>query len=410
MLKQNRQYDAELDSQVPNFYITPQNVNIRDLFDVKVETWNTHVNVGNGFKPFPTPSLQYIPIVDVKPGDYVLSLNEETQKIEPHRINGLLDMGIKPVFKLTTASGRFIKTTGNHPYLTKEGWKKVVELSVGQEIAVPRTLISAGADRDSYNENMSILPVKYNTVISDSKTVNFSLFGFNSVGKMEGVACRDIMSYLFNNSSLNFYREFSQLAVSMLGEAVTNHFIPSLRSISFEDTRPDFLDNSISFQNSGLKDSNSSSSSSSVCLSSTSPNVAPFLSTILTTRCKGKDSLNVLEFSNRTIISFSKGITIVLSPFDLMEKVYHSLDNMSSKAYADIATLPLAHNSLLIAHGVNESRPMTNGPIAEGNYTDILWDHIASIEYIGYEHVYDIEVEGTHNFIGNGIFAHNTYI
>jgi len=53
---------------------------------------------------------------------------------------------------------------------------------------------------------------------------------------------------------------------------------------------------------------------------------------------------------------------------------------------------------------------MSNEPIAEGNYTDILWDTIVSIEYIGYEHVYDIEVEGTHNFIGNGIFAHNTYI
>jgi intein/homing endonuclease len=26
-------------------------------------------------------------------------------------------MGVKPVFKLTTESGRTIKTTGNHPYL-----------------------------------------------------------------------------------------------------------------------------------------------------------------------------------------------------------------------------------------------------------------------------------------------------
>ena len=35
---------------------------------------------------------------------------------------------------------------------------------------------------------------------------------------------------------------------------------------------------------------------------------------------------------------------------------------------------------------------------------------IASIEYVGEEQVYDIEVEGTHNFVGNGIVAHNTYI
>ena len=56
-------------------------------------------------------------IDEVKEGDYVLSLNQETNKIEPHRIKGLLDMGIKPVYRLTTESGKTIRTTGNHPYL-----------------------------------------------------------------------------------------------------------------------------------------------------------------------------------------------------------------------------------------------------------------------------------------------------
>ena len=40
----------------------------------------------------------------------------------------------------------------------------------------------------------------------------------------------------------------------------------------------------------------------------------------------------------------------------------------------------------------------------------LMWDEIASINHIGWEQVYDIEVEGTHNFVGNDIFAHNTYI
>jgi len=41
---------------------------------------------------------------------------------------------------------------------------------------------------------------------------------------------------------------------------------------------------------------------------------------------------------------------------------------------------------------------------------DILWDEIVSIKPVGREQVYDIEVEGTHNFVGNDIFAHNTYL
>lgn len=41
---------------------------------------------------------------------------------------------------------------------------------------------------------------------------------------------------------------------------------------------------------------------------------------------------------------------------------------------------------------------------------EMIWDEIVSIQPVGREQVYDIEVEGTHNFVGNGIFAHNTYV
>jgi len=65
---------------------------------------------------------------------------------------------------------------------------------------------------------------------------------------------------------------------------------------------------------------------------------------------------------------------------------------------------------------INQNRHYTP-PTANSLYqnegqsqSDIFWDKIISIECVGYEQVYDIEVEGTHNFIGNSIFAHNTYI
>ena len=41
---------------------------------------------------------------------------------------------------------------------------------------------------------------------------------------------------------------------------------------------------------------------------------------------------------------------------------------------------------------------------------DIFFDEIISIEYVGEEHVYDLMIENTHNFIANDIVAHNTYI
>jgi Domain of unknown function (DUF5011) len=46
-------------------------------------------------------------------------------------------------------------------------------------------------------------------------------------------------------------------------------------------------------------------------------------------------------------------------------------------------------------------------PSETGN---VIWDEIISIKPVGREQVFDIEVEGTHNFVGNDIFAHNTYV
>jgi replicative DNA helicase len=51
-----------------------------------------------------------------------------------------VDDGLKPVFRVRTASGREISTTLTHPFLTLGGWKKLAELTPGQRIGVPRSL------------------------------------------------------------------------------------------------------------------------------------------------------------------------------------------------------------------------------------------------------------------------------
>jgi replicative DNA helicase len=39
---------------------------------------------------------------------------------------------------------------------------------------------------------------------------------------------------------------------------------------------------------------------------------------------------------------------------------------------------------------------------------DVYWDAVASIELVGEQHVYDATVMGTHNFVVDGIAAHNS--
>jgi replicative DNA helicase len=55
-----------------------------------------------------------------------------------------VDDGIRPVFRVRTASGREVETTASHPFLTPRGWRPLVELQVGEPIAVPARLPAFG--------------------------------------------------------------------------------------------------------------------------------------------------------------------------------------------------------------------------------------------------------------------------
>lgn len=209
---------------------------------------------------------------------------------------------------------------------------------IGAIAGLTKSAVNFPAMTDSGNQDVATFPIESNSIITDLESVRGKRIASQAFCKNQRIRGVQVKFHLFDNPALGIFGEFKKFSFSNLGKIIADHAMHAFFLTSLPETLPDLRDTSREARNFGLDASNSSSSSSSVCLSSTSPNVAPFLSTILTTRFRGKDSLNVLEFSNRTIISFNKGITIVLSPFDFMEKVYHSLENLSSMAYADVAT------------------------------------------------------------------------
>ncbi len=56
-------------------------------------------------------------------------------KSQPARV---VQSGVKEVFLMRTASGRELRASANHPFLTIEGWRRLDALTEGMEIAVPR--------------------------------------------------------------------------------------------------------------------------------------------------------------------------------------------------------------------------------------------------------------------------------
>ncbi len=75
----------------------------------------------------------------------IITFNESTQKFESSKVTDFYDNGPKECYEVITRTGRKTTPTLNHPYLTPTGWKELSELSVGDRVAVPKTLSFFGA-------------------------------------------------------------------------------------------------------------------------------------------------------------------------------------------------------------------------------------------------------------------------
>jgi replicative DNA helicase len=72
-----------------------------------------------------------------KTGFNVLAVNTETWKLEKRAVTNAFSTGMKPVYKLVTRLGRSIRATGNHKFLTINGWKRLDELVPKERLAMP---------------------------------------------------------------------------------------------------------------------------------------------------------------------------------------------------------------------------------------------------------------------------------
>ena len=81
-------------------------------------------------------------------GDGVLVWSVDDQhKLVPAPITKVFPSGTKEVYRLRLASGREVKASANHPFLTFSGWTPLGELRTGDRVAIPRHIpmpIAAG--------------------------------------------------------------------------------------------------------------------------------------------------------------------------------------------------------------------------------------------------------------------------
>lgn len=86
----------------------------------------------------------------------IWALDEETLQLERAEVSHAFSTGTKPVFRMTTRSGRAIRATGNHKFLTIHGWRRLDELSEKEHLALPRQIASSSSQTIS-NEKLALL-------------------------------------------------------------------------------------------------------------------------------------------------------------------------------------------------------------------------------------------------------------
>ena len=87
-----------------------------------------------------------------KSGFAVWALNEATMKLERAIVSNAFSTGVQSVLRLKTRLGRTIKATGNHKFLTIQGWQRLEQLQSGDRIALPRYLPSLSEPSMSKSE------------------------------------------------------------------------------------------------------------------------------------------------------------------------------------------------------------------------------------------------------------------
>lgn len=399
-----------------------------------------------------------VKIKDAKPGMMILGMSGN-QKILPYRVNDVWSTGVKKVYTLTTRTGRSVTASGNHPFLTADGWKRLDELQDSDVIATStyapimqdmperadlcrllgymagngsyqkhRCLAYCSSDQDSLEDLLGIVKNRFPAVAwrERERTEKYADGYFSSVfengyGKPSG------------NPMINWFKEIMALGHKDSDKCVPD-FVFEAGYTGAKEFVSGYLATDGCVKKHGVR--------WSIHFDTTSLQLARDVQSLLlrlnVVATIGNGAMNtkstkpiyrlqvlqyaqnMLAFVNQVEVRGRKGRLLKQIPAELPTEIYGAsafgLPKFVSKIMeytTKVAGLPT--DQLWRDQGKSPNRmsclrvaKATNNPVLDmWARSDLLWEPIRSIEYAGEEATYDINVECA-NFVANGIIAHNS--
>jgi len=387
----------------------------------------------------------------------ILTLND-LKKVEESNCSDFVDNGIKDCYRLTTRSGRCIEVTSNEPFLTFKGWKELSELRKGEYIAVPRTIPFFG--EITYPEHKLKL---LGYLIADGcllgSSIGYTKHSENVSGDVK--TCVEKMGDTFKKSKGEIKGEYSivrkirkmhlcsetkgwLVELGLHGKKSRDKFIPDFvftlnRQCISTFLKALFTGDSYLCQEKGHLNSSIVYKSASEFLVRQVQHlllrfgiVSSFKSGRASYEKEGKlfDFYQIEIKSKEDVLQFINEIGFFHEKQQKAEKMKEDFSKLSgNRGHRDVFpneyTLDIISRYPNYQHTALQNGKQKGCSIRRGTLkkiadelgdaaikkdvdSDIFWDVVDSIKYIGKHQTYDLTVPDTHNFIANDFIVHNT--
>lgn len=390
---------------------------------------------------------------------------KNNHKISKGKISAYLDDGKKPTYLVKTALGKEIKTTITHPFLTINGWKKLQQLKKGDKIGLPRIINVFGNKK--WPENKLKLLAYY---IADGGLTNSNPGFTNSnlkVAKDFAQAAKKFPNIRITKQDsqgqrtpsyfvANIYKENNQKnsitqwleKLDLMGKNALQKTIPNeifslnKKNIALFLNRLFTCDGSVYINKTG-QGAISYSSSNKELINQVQHLLIRFgiISKVREKKIKYKNTLKKsyeLEIHNSIdIIKFSQEINIFSKektlqklvtkvkkhkigwnkdsiPVEIWDKIIELKGHQAWRSLYKKMGLPISHNIHTHKRNIRRetllklAQALKSTELKNLAQSDIYWDTIKEIKYLGKQQVYDLTIEDTHNFVANDFFVHNT--
>jgi replicative DNA helicase len=396
----------------------------------------------------------------------VWSLDEQLRMVARPMTN-VFPSGHKEVFRLRLASGREVEATGNHPFMKLEGWTPLEQLTVGDRIAAPRR-VPEPVDTKRMDESELILlahmigdgscvkrqPIRYASVDEANLvavTVMAAHFGVTAV-RDEYPAARVTTLRLPAPEHLTHGRRNPIAAwldgLGLFGKRSYEKFVPEAVFRAPNDQVALFLRHLWATDGSVRWDDKVGQGR--IYYASTSRRLIDDVAQLLLrlgvfARIKRVPKLgyrdcwhlyisgaeNQARFLRHVGVHGARGVAAQEVLARLEDVVRNTnQDTVPKEVWAQVRTLlstkQVTHRQFAAAigtqfcgstmwkHSPSRARLHRAAALLDDRdihalaTSDVYWDTVVEITSIGEHDVYDGTVSGTHNFVVNGITAHNS--